>query len=110
MPRFDNRKPAYTPPADPGTTHGRMTPIHHTGKLPWVQLRNALFHPSIFKKMIGRLDPKLQNGDLVSVYDRDGALFGSGLFSSHSQIGLRMLTFDAAPVDESIIASRLAAA
>ena len=33
---------------DPGAMHGRMTPISHTGPLPWVQLRNALFHPSIF--------------------------------------------------------------
>src|SRR4051794_33198303 len=95
---------------DPASAHGRMTPITHTGALPWVQLRNAIFHPTIFKKMIGRMDTKVENGDLVSVYDRDGQVFGTGLFSSHSQIGLRMLTFDATPVDESIIPSRLASA
>ena len=75
---------------------GRMTPISHTGPLPWVQLRNATFHPSIFKKMIGRIDPRAENGDLVTVYDRDGHLFGTGLLSQHSQIGLRMLSFGAA--------------
>jgi 23S rRNA (cytosine1962-C5)-methyltransferase len=92
-----------------------MTPISHAGTLPWVQLRNALFHPSIFRKMVGRIDPKARNGDLVSVYDRDGQPFGTGLLSTQSQIGLRMLTFDAPPqpvqpVDESIIPARVAAA
>ena len=95
---------------DPSAMHGRMTPIAHTGPLPWVQLRNALFHPSIFRKMIGRIDPRAMNGDLVAVYDRDGQPFGSGLLSLHAQIGLRMLTFDATPVKESIIAERLAEA
>ena len=98
--------------SDPLTVQGRMTPISHAGKLPWVQLRNALFHPSIFQKMVGRMDPRAKNGDLVTVYDRDAQLFGTGLLSTQSQIGLRMLTFDAVPqpVDESLITTRLAAA
>ncbi len=96
---------AKSPPSSP---HGRMTPISHSGPLPWIQLRNAVFHPSIFKKMLGRLDTRIKNGDLAFVYDRDGQPFGTGLFSSQSAIGLRMLTFDATPVDESIIPQRLA--
>ena len=87
-----------------------MTPIVHTGGLPWVQLRNALFGPSIFRKMIGRIDPAARNGDLVAVYDRDGKRFGSGMLSTQSQIGLRMVTFDESPVDEGFLGQRLAAA
>jgi 23S rRNA (cytosine1962-C5)-methyltransferase len=87
-----------------------MKPIQHAGPLPWVQLRNANFHPSIFKKMIGAIDGKAQNGDLVCVYDRDGQMFGTGMLSRHSQIGLRMLTFDATPFDEAMIEARLARA
>jgi 23S rRNA (cytosine1962-C5)-methyltransferase len=78
-----------------------------------VQLRNAIFHPSIYQKMIGRVDPRAQSGDLVYVYDRDGLAFGTGLYSQHAPIGLRMLTFDAgqmAEVDESIVSERLAEA
>jgi 23S rRNA (cytosine1962-C5)-methyltransferase len=93
-----------------GSARDRMKAIQHTGPLPWVQLRNANFHPSIFKKMIGAIDAKAQNGDLVSVYDRDGQMFGTGMLSRHSQIGLRMLTFDATPFDEGMIESRLARA
>jgi 23S rRNA (cytosine1962-C5)-methyltransferase len=94
-----------------------MSPISHTGKLPWVQLRNAIFHPNIFKKMIGRVDPRVKNGDLVYVYDRDGQPFGTGLFSAVAGIGVRMLTFDSGvegasggrlAADESIIPQRLA--
>ena len=56
------------PGADLSSPQGRMTPINHTGPLPWVQLRNATFHPSIFKKMIGRLAPNAKNGDLVCAH------------------------------------------
>ncbi|HEY4330572.1 MAG TPA: hypothetical protein VGN88_12610, partial [Phycisphaerae bacterium] len=95
---------------DPQAMHGRMTAITHSGPLPWVQLRNAIFHPSIFRKMIGRMDTRVANGDLVAVYDRDGQPFGTGLLSLNAQIGLRMLTFDASVVSEAIIAERLAEA
>src|SRR3954471_7191919 len=91
------RAPAPRTINDPEAVHGRMTAISHTGPLPWVQLRNALFHPSIFRKMIGRIDPRAKNGDLVFVYDRDAQPFGSGLLSLEAPIGLRMLTFDATP-------------
>jgi 23S rRNA (cytosine1962-C5)-methyltransferase len=87
-----------------------MAPVEHAGPLPWLQLRNALYHPSIFRKMIGRIDPAAKNGDLVAVYDRDGKRFGSGLLSTQSQIGVRMLTFDDSPIDESFINVRLEAA
>ena len=80
-----------------------MSPIQHTGKLPWVQLRNAAYSPVIFRKMIGRTDPAARAGDLVTVYDRDGKLFGTGMFNPQSQIGLRMVTFDDRPMDESAI-------
>jgi len=87
-----------------------MSPITHGGTLPWVQLRNAVFHPAIFRKMIGRTSPTAKNGDLVAVYDRDAKRFGSGLLSTQSQIGLRMLTYDDSPIDESFLPHRLAAA
>ena len=90
--------------------HGRMVPIKHEGPLPWAQLRNAIYHPNVFRKMIGRVDPAAKNGDLVRVYDRDGKVFGTGMISMLGQIGLRMLTFDESAVDESIVPERLAKA
>ena len=57
--------------------------------------------------MIGRIDPRAKNGDLVAVYDRDGVRFGSGMLSLNAQIGLRMLTFDDRAVTESLVPERL---
>lgn len=85
----------------------RMAPINHKGPLPWVQLRNAVFHPSIFRKMIGQSDPNARNGDLVTVYDRDARIFGTGMLNTQSQIALRMITFDETPVDESYLLTRI---
>jgi 23S rRNA (cytosine1962-C5)-methyltransferase len=113
----NNRRSSFVKPrtgslegADSSSPQGRMTPLAHEGPLPWVQLRNAQFHPSIFRKMIGRMGPTARNGDLVAVYDRDGKRFGTGLLATHSQIGLRMLSFDASEMDESFLTVRLAAA
>src|SRR5271170_6941096 len=89
---------------------GRMVAIKHSGPLPWVQLRNAAFSTSIFRKMVGRYSPAAQNGGLVSVYDRDGAAFGTGLLSTQSQIGIRMLSWGAEPLDELFLDRRLEAA
>ena len=102
----------FSDASDPGDlavsgAKGRMVAIHHEGPLPWLQLRNAAFHPVIFRKMIGRTDPAAKNGDLVRVYDREGKVFGTGMLNTQSQIGVRMLTFDARPVDEAFIHDQL---
>lgn len=111
MPHTPHPRSKTTAPYHP-TARERMKPLQRPpgDLLPWVQLRNAHFHPSIYKKMIGAMDSKVKNGDLVSVYDRDGQMFGTALLSAQSAIGLRMLTFDATPFDEATIESRIAAA
>lgn len=38
-------------------------------------------------------------GDVVAVYDKKGERFGSGFYNPHSNITLRMLCFDASPID-----------
>lgn len=102
--------PAHRPPVAPAEAPVALAPVKHTGDLPWVQLRNAVYHPAIFRKMIGKTDPRAKNGDLVTVYDREGKVFGTGLLSTQAQYGLRMLTFDASTADESLIGERIAGA
>lgn len=77
---------------------------------PWVQLRSARAHPFIFDRMISASDPAARPGDVVSVYDKSGRIFGRGLFNPRSRIALRMLTFDDTSVDEAFWRTRLAAA
>ncbi len=78
----------------------------HPG-LGWVQLRNAVFSTSIFKKMVGKTAPGLAAGEMVTVYDRDGEFFGVGLFNPQSQIALRMLSFTEMEVTEDFLEKRL---
>ena len=51
-----------------------------------------------------------RSGEVVRVEDARGKLLGSALYSSDSQIALRMISFDARPVDREFWLSRLAAA
>jgi 23S rRNA (cytosine1962-C5)-methyltransferase len=102
------RPPGNMRPAPAGeSAAARMVPVQNDSPLPWVQLRNAVFHPSIFRKMVGRMDPRVRAGDMVAVYDRDAKFFGTGLYNPQSQIALRMLTFDASPVSEETLIQRL---
>ena len=68
---------------------------------PWVQLRSVSYHPFIFKRMVKSASPDAKPGDCVNVYDKNGVLFGHGLFNPKSQIALRMLNHDDSPIDES---------
>lgn len=94
-------------PAPSGSRLKAFTPRPGLG---WVQLRNAVFSTSIFKKMVGKTSHGLSAGELVTVYDRDGVIFGAGLFNPQSQIALRMVSFNEAEITESFLEQRLALA
>lgn len=77
---------------------------------PWVQLRNLQFGVQLFRKMIGRTSPDARDGDLVTVYDRDGVVFGMGMLNRASQIALRMLAFGNEKLESDFITTRIRAA
>jgi 23S rRNA (cytosine1962-C5)-methyltransferase len=85
----------------------RWADVPHTGPGPWVQLRNATYHSWIFRKMIARSSPDAHEGDLVTVYDRDGTCFGVAMLNRRSLISLRMLQFGPGEADESLLQRRL---
>lgn len=93
-------------PAQPRSAESSVDTVNL--ERPWVLLRSADSRPLIYRKMIRDFDAR--SGELVNVYDRNGALFGRGLFNSHSQIGLRMLSHGPAPVDDNFWRTRLGAA
>jgi 23S rRNA (cytosine1962-C5)-methyltransferase len=76
-------------------------PESSRGEQPWVKLRSASFAAFIYKRMIGEVSPEARPGDCVAVFDKHGALFGHALYNPRSLLTLRMLNFDASPVDES---------
>lgn len=74
---------------------------------PWLQLRSATSHPFIFKRMVRAADAVARGGDVVNVYDKQGRLFGRGLYNPRSEIVVRMLTHDDTPIDEQFWRGRL---
>ncbi|MGB9624891.1 MAG: class I SAM-dependent rRNA methyltransferase, partial [Phycisphaerae bacterium] len=62
------------------------------------------------QRMVGEVDPAARAGDIVAVYDKAGRHFGHGFYHDRSQIALRMLSYDAAPIDDAFFRERLARA
>ena len=67
---------------------------------PWVELKTFTFHPTIYKTMLGRVSDDAKAGDIVSVYDRRGRLFGSGLLNPRARVPLRMYRHGEEPFAE----------
>ena len=66
------------------------------------------FHPWVFSGAIARMD-KVEEGDLVTVYDHEGNLIANGHFQIGS-IAVRILSFDDTEIDGNFFLSRLAEA
>ncbi|MCE5326397.1 MAG: class I SAM-dependent rRNA methyltransferase [Planctomycetaceae bacterium] len=87
-----------------------MTERHEISSLPVVRLKYADYAPFIFRAMVGFVDSRTKDGDLVAVMDKNGRPFGFGFYNSRSQIALRMVSFGPEPVGESIVPQRIARA
>ena len=66
------------------------------------------FHPWVFSGAIARMD-KVEEGDLVTVYDYEGNLIGNGHFQIGS-IAVRILSIDDTEIDANFFLRRLAEA
>ncbi len=59
-------------------------------RAPWVEIKTFTFHPTIYKSMLGKVSAAAEAGDIVTVYDRKGEIFGSGLYNGKARVPLRM--------------------
>lgn len=82
-------------------------PAEHVYPYPWARLRSGSGHLFIYQRMLADVDPQARAGDIVAVYHRDGRLFGHAFYHDRSQIALRILSYEAAPVDEAFFRRRL---
>lgn len=64
-----------------------------------MRLRSASASPQLFKRMIDEADPRAKPGDIVAVFDRNGACYGIAFYNPKSLITLRMLTRDGPAFD-----------
>ncbi|HEY1765544.1 MAG TPA: class I SAM-dependent methyltransferase, partial [Opitutaceae bacterium] len=67
---------------------------------PWAQLKYVTFQPAIFPRLLGKASPDARPGDWVSVYDKNGARLGAGLFNPRAKIPLRVVTHGSEPIGE----------
>ncbi len=65
-------------------------------------------HPWIFSGAVERQEGEAAPGDLVSVHDRNGRYLATGYFNPHSQINVRLLSWDPQePVDKAFWQARI---
>ena len=72
------------------------------------QQRLATGHPWIYRSDVASV--QAAGGDRVTVRAANGRVLGQALYSGHSQIALRMLTYGDAVADDDLVRRRLAAA
>jgi len=81
-----------------------------TAPIPAVWLKAPTTYPLLYKKRIGRVDPKARPGDCVAIYGPGDELLGYGLYNPRSEITVRVLRWGQELPDEAFFESRLAAA
>ena len=67
-------------------------------------------HLWIYRSDVEKAPPALAGGEVVAILDGRRRFQGKAFWSAHSQIALRLLTREEAPVDEAFFAERLARA
>jgi 23S rRNA (cytosine1962-C5)-methyltransferase len=74
-----------------------------------LKITGASARPRIFRQMVGEVDRRTANGEIVRLVDRDGAPVGQGFYNAQSEISVRLLTRSLAePVDEAFFRKRIA--
>lgn len=64
-------------------------------------------HPWIYSGAIDRIDDNYETGDLVKVYSAQNEFLGTGYLNPRSQIAVRMLSFEEAPINEKFFERRI---
>jgi 23S rRNA (cytosine1962-C5)-methyltransferase len=77
---------------------------------PWVQLKYFTYHPSVYPRFINAVSPGIKRGQLATVYDRDGLVFGAGFFNPTARVPLRMMHHGQEPFAESDFPDKLRSA
>lgn len=64
-------------------------------------------HPWVFSGAVATLEGEAQPGDIVHVYNAQGEFLAQGFYNPHSQIRVRLLSFDAQPLNPDFFKARL---
>lgn len=101
--RFDMpRKPVWEKEEAPEGSENWLSP--------WVQLKYFSYNPAVFPRMLGAVSSEAKAGDLVTVYDRNGEIFGAGFWNPRSKTPLRIMHHGKDAITEAMIDAKLAEA
>ncbi|MEZ0367660.1 MAG: class I SAM-dependent rRNA methyltransferase [Candidatus Sericytochromatia bacterium] len=64
-------------------------------------------HPWLFSGGISKVEGDTAAGDILSLYDASGGFLAKGFYNPHSQIALRLLSFEDLPIDAGFFRERL---
>jgi 23S rRNA (cytosine1962-C5)-methyltransferase len=75
---------------------------------PWVQMKYFSFAPAVYPNMLAAVSDDAAAGELVTVYDRDGQVFGRGIFNPKAKVAVRVLqhgeeSFEESDLDERVL-------
>lgn len=59
------------------------------------------YHPTVYAAMVKAVSPDAMPGQLVSVFDKEGQLFGHGMYHPAGRVRLRMIHHGQEAIDES---------
>lgn len=84
-------------PLDPSHLVQRGLDDGTQGTLPIVRLKSPTRNPTVFRKRIADVDPKMKHGDLVQVKTIDQELVGYGLWNPRAEASVRILSWNKVP-------------
>jgi 23S rRNA (cytosine1962-C5)-methyltransferase len=89
-------------PSDPSRTTASTPAADTPGPLrsPWVRLKYLSYSTQLYPAMIAEASSDAAPGSLVTVYDRQGRVFGTGLYHPRARVPLRMFRHGEEPFTE----------
>jgi 23S rRNA (cytosine1962-C5)-methyltransferase len=84
------RRPMRPAPAGPKFLERDQPAGSGAWLAPWVQLKFFSYHPTIYPTMIKSASPDARAGDIVTIYDKEGQIFGRGLYNPNARVPLRV--------------------
>lgn len=105
---FSGKRPAGRRTIDSQEFSLRRSPVgSESWEKPWVQIKYFTYNSCVFASMIGAASPDARPGDIVTVYDRKGEKFGSGLYNPKARIPLRVYRHGTETIDENFFLESL---
>ncbi len=65
------------------------------------------FHPWVFSGAVEHMDDDIEIGETIEIYSNHKKLLGIGAYSPHSQIRLRVWSFDKSVIDENFFKTKI---